>query len=412
MKIIRWISITALILCLICLPTTEAEATTFDELRSQLSSLTIRLNNLLEKSTQISQNQVNTSNQLVQFRLNRNLSLGDQGDDVKKLQVILNNEEAISVAMVGPGSPGQETAYFGPATAEALRGFQDKYQREIRENTQGDISFGELDFATRWFMNHDYREADSNARLSDRIIKGLTQNELGNSSGLKNSQQFGSGESSVTESGSGFSGSATGPLANNDQASVEEILRESFPNRSSSEILNFLARADQEDIMNLKGTPYYEALQKEVPEIFAQSETGTNLDKKSVLAKSIPRPPDNIFRSLGSALKNIAQPKDAQAVILRSFGGRLALPIPCTCQLGVTLTYIPVNPAPPQLLFQPPASQLKMAFNIVTPGVWLLGNYLPSPATCLVGVPPACVPGAIPVGIIYQVGTSAAPGLL
>jgi peptidoglycan hydrolase-like protein with peptidoglycan-binding domain len=53
----------------------------------------------------------------------RSLKLGMTGPDVKALQVFLNNRN-FKVAISGPGSPNNETTYFGPATRTALIKFQ------------------------------------------------------------------------------------------------------------------------------------------------------------------------------------------------------------------------------------------------------------------------------------------------
>lgn len=54
---------------------------------------------------------------------NTNLSVGNTSDDVKNLQVYLNTH-GYTVAVTGAGSPGLETALFGPATKAALIKFQ------------------------------------------------------------------------------------------------------------------------------------------------------------------------------------------------------------------------------------------------------------------------------------------------
>jgi peptidoglycan hydrolase-like protein with peptidoglycan-binding domain len=59
--------------------------------------------------------------------LTRDLSLGSVGDDVKTLQKILNADSSTMVASSGTGSKGNETTRFGPATASAVKKFQDKY---------------------------------------------------------------------------------------------------------------------------------------------------------------------------------------------------------------------------------------------------------------------------------------------
>jgi hypothetical protein len=60
------------------------------------------------------------------FVFTRYLYQGMSGEDVRQLQIFLNRSGFI-VAVSGYGSIGQETAYFGPATRQALVGFQKKY---------------------------------------------------------------------------------------------------------------------------------------------------------------------------------------------------------------------------------------------------------------------------------------------
>ncbi|MES2216239.1 MAG: peptidoglycan-binding protein [Patescibacteria group bacterium] len=53
----------------------------------------------------------------------RFLTVGSVGDDVKTLQILLN-ETGFPIAASGPGSKGKETTKFGPSTAKALAQLQ------------------------------------------------------------------------------------------------------------------------------------------------------------------------------------------------------------------------------------------------------------------------------------------------
>lgn len=81
----------------------------------------------------------------------RDLALGATGEDVKALQKYLNSAGYV-LATSGPGSPGNETTYFGSVTFNALVRFQEAHAAEILTPaglTKGTGFFGA---STRSFM--------------------------------------------------------------------------------------------------------------------------------------------------------------------------------------------------------------------------------------------------------------------
>ena len=71
------------------------------------------------------------SNAACPYTWTRNLSIGSTGDDVRQLQRFLNGNPQTQVAVSGAGSPGNETSYYGPATADAVSKFQELYAAQI-----------------------------------------------------------------------------------------------------------------------------------------------------------------------------------------------------------------------------------------------------------------------------------------
>lgn len=62
--------------------------------------------------------------------IGRDLEQGDSGPDVLKLQRFLN-QQGFVLTKTGPGSPGNETSYFGPLTKAAVIAFQEAYAENI-----------------------------------------------------------------------------------------------------------------------------------------------------------------------------------------------------------------------------------------------------------------------------------------
>lgn len=82
----------------------------------------------------------------------RSLRLGDTGADVRQLQRFLN-AQGFMVTTFGPGSVGQETAYFGPATQAALIRFQNAYASQVLTPVGLSQGTGFFGASTRAFVN-------------------------------------------------------------------------------------------------------------------------------------------------------------------------------------------------------------------------------------------------------------------
>ncbi len=75
----------------------------------------------------------------------RNLTIGSKGEDVKKLQQLLNTDIETRIAPTGAGSPGNETTYFGPATKAAVIKYQKKYNISPTSGYVGPLTRGKLE---------------------------------------------------------------------------------------------------------------------------------------------------------------------------------------------------------------------------------------------------------------------------
>lgn len=111
-----------------------SNADTVEDLQAQIADLLAQVNTL---QAQLSEAEGTTSTSApaacsgVSFT--RNLSLDSEGDDVKCLQALLNQDENTILAQSGVGSPGNETSYFGNLTKAAVVEFQNVYSSEVLE---------------------------------------------------------------------------------------------------------------------------------------------------------------------------------------------------------------------------------------------------------------------------------------
>ncbi len=94
-----------------------------------------------------------TNNQNISPSLgSRTLRVGSVGEDVRALQVFLNTH-GFPVAQTGRGSLGNETAFFGPKTKQALIKFQEAHSTSILQPLNLTLGTGILGKETRRVIN-------------------------------------------------------------------------------------------------------------------------------------------------------------------------------------------------------------------------------------------------------------------
>ena len=106
----------------------SAKAQTTEELQQMINDLLAQVAAL---QAQLGQGGSAATASVCPYTWTRDLSTGSTGMDVMKLQQFLNSDPDTRVAVSGPGSAGNETEYYGPATAAAVSKFQVKYRSEI-----------------------------------------------------------------------------------------------------------------------------------------------------------------------------------------------------------------------------------------------------------------------------------------
>ena len=104
---------------------------TIEELKAKITEFINAINQLKTLLAELKEATPEIAGIPTDFRFERDLKMGETSDDVKYLQIVLNSDPDTQLADIGPGSPGNETTYFGPLTKAAVIKLQEKYAEDI-----------------------------------------------------------------------------------------------------------------------------------------------------------------------------------------------------------------------------------------------------------------------------------------
>ena len=321
-----------------------------------------------------------------EYLFDRNLSYGNRGEDIIQLQKVLNREMTTVVATLGPGSPGQETDFFGSLTKNAVIRYQNKYKNEILLPVGLSDGTGFVGPSTRSKLNqqaktiNEYTSTNYKNKEQSFVEQTLIKEQSIEEDIVKKNQQ-----------------NLDYHIATIRRIGLQQGISENTLSDSVEGIKNLLATTT--DLMAL----FEEKVANEIPGIsLYKTPTGKYLVSGTAV---FPQKETTLFSVVGSPVDSFKKlvlgwPKEARAIAFIPFGGYLVPPaFPCTCT--EVFWYTLINGTPLSYLL---GSQAYVSYKI---GSAWLGLYEPSSGECEIIIFTGCVP--VPtVGIITPtVGTSA-----
>ena len=299
------------------------------------------------------------------FTFTRNLQLGSVGEDVRELQKILNSDISSRIRETGPGSPGQETTYFGTLTRAAVIRFQEKYKNDILTPNGLFAGTGFVGKSTMGVLNKlDGVTSGSNAMTVSDVIKST----------MSNNQS-----------------ADTFPSTNPPQQPSASLSNLS-PNNPNTKNINLVLDAIDR-IGQKKGISADKlSLAKQV--VIAEAATSTDLKQqfldvlKTTVAKN-EKKPKGVWSSLIRQANNILFPKRAMAISGTPFGGALLFSMYCSESENYWITVQPLPPTFATLLTYELGTQIYLSENI--PYTTELLGFYTAGAPCIQGECPYCV---------------------
>ena len=293
--------------------------------------------------------------------LTTNLSLGSSGIQVIALQKILNQDPGTRVVAAGPGSPGNETPYFGALTQNAVIRFQNKYASEVLAPAGLTYASGYVGSYTRTKLNGLMSEASNITPTAPIAASPPASTSSPQNPNLEN---------------------LTIILADVDKVGAEQGLSSAT-----------LASVKTAVIERLSTTTDLRALFFKKANIAPQQSTTYD---SSIVGRAL--------AIVEQALSAVFVARHAQAAVDAYFGGAVLGLLPCDGDIW-NIYLEPLPPLYPTVLSYAGGSQVFASYNIPFT-TYLLGAYTPVPmAYCWLGYYPVPSEGMI----TPEVGSSALP---
>lgn len=298
--------------------------------------------------------------------LTRNLQVGSYGIDVLELQRFLNTDSATQLAFSGPGSPGNETNFFGMATQKAVVKFQEKYRTEILVPNGLSFGTGIVGPSTR-------------AVLEEILFaQKLTAQSLATAS-------------SQTVSPKNPTTAPTVPAPATVQTQTKPATSENPNVKNINTTFSYL-----DSVGSKQG---YSASELASIKEAILKELATTTDLKAAFIDMVNNGPGGIgraptltgafFATIRNSFHKLFGAERVSAATGAPFGGAVVSVFPCLCSGTWHITITPLPPTFVVLLTYTPFSQAFLSYNIPFT-TWLLGQYTPGAGICKVYVGTGC----------------------